>query len=102
MRVGQRGLRGGWVAAEDDPHGAQYPTVAKTCSAQQKFPISPAAFGDELATRVFTNGADADFVKAKYAETFQQVVAVLAFEEVVARSSAECVVTESATQSVIA
>ena len=45
---------------DDLPAFGSLPTVARV---------------DELATRVFTNGADADFVKRKYAETFQQVVA---------------------------
>jgi len=73
---------GGWVAAEDDPLGANWPTVAKQCSKQRKFPIGAAAFSDALdgkgadgQARVFTNGADADFVKGKYADTFKAVVA---------------------------
>ena len=76
------GGRGGWVAAEDDPYGADQPTVAKKCSKQRKFPIGAAAFSDALdgkgadgQARVFTNGADADFVKGKYADTFKAVVA---------------------------
>ena len=69
------------MAAEDDPSG-DWPTVAKTCSKQRKFPIGAAAFSDALdgkgadgQARVFTNGADADFVKGKYADTFKAVVA---------------------------
>ena len=76
------GLYGGWVAAEDDRRGSLWPTVAKTCSKQRKFPIGAAAFSDALdgkgadgRARVFTNGADAEFVKGKYAETFKAVVA---------------------------
>jgi len=76
------GYGGGWVAAKDDPMGASQPTVAKTCSQQRKFPIGAAAFSDALdgkgadgQARVFTNGADAEFVKGKYADTFTAVVA---------------------------
>ena len=62
--------------------GSDQPTVAKTCSKQRKFPIGAAAFSDALdgkgadgQARVFTNGADAEFVKGKYADTFKAVVA---------------------------
>lgn len=67
---------GGWVAAQDDPHGAAFPTVVKRCRRDRQFPTPPELFNEKLDQCVFTNGrVDADMVKIKYERTFQNVVA---------------------------
>ena len=67
---------GGWAPPEGDRSAVhRTTTIVKRCSRARRFPISPAAFNAALEGCVFTNGADAEFVKGKYAKTFQEVVA---------------------------
>ena len=65
---------GGWTAAEDDPDGGRYPTVAKTCSRPRKFPLVPAAFNEALRSCVFTSAAEEAMLVKVYEKTFREVM----------------------------
>merc|ERR1712216_359258 len=48
--------------------------MLKLCTAHRSPPTAPEEFAKHLDTKLFTNGADSDFVKKKYEATFREVM----------------------------
>merc|ERR1719326_1041949 len=46
----------------------------QTCAAGRLPPMAPVRFGAILDEKTFTNGADCEMVKEKYAKTFEEVL----------------------------